>query len=226
MVKVKILENQEVTRIVIADDHPVVVEGLELFLNSVPWIDVVGTAYSLDVAVQMVLDLSPDVLLSDLHFPGMKWKSAVTQLAEEAPATAIIILTADRDDENLQQAIGIGVKGFLCKDIGLKRIPEAIRTVLSDQVILDRVMLMDALKAVEERSEEISSRFAKTYNLTHQELRVLYMMVEGKTNRSIAKEYSISPNTVKTHASRIFGKLGVADRTQAAIIALREGLVS
>lgn len=219
------LKDQEATRIIIADDHPIVVEGLELYLGTVPWIEIVGTAYNLGAAVQLVLDLSPDVLLSDLHLPGMSWESAVRRLTEEAPSTDIIILTADRDDENLQQAISLGVKGFLCKDIGLKRIPEAIKTVLSDQVILDRAMLKDALRAVEERSEQVSFRFAKTFNLTNQELRVLLMMVEGRTNRSIAKEYSISPNTVKTHASRIYGKLGVSDRTQAAIFAVRMGIL-
>lgn len=194
-------------------------------MGGIPWLDVVGTAYSLDVAVQLVLDLSPDVLLSDLHFPGGEWKQALRRLAKDAPSTSVIVLTADRDVDNLQKAVGFGVKGFLCKDIGLKRIPGAIRTVLSNQGILDRAMLITALESAEAEAEATYSRFASRYHLTDQELRVLLMLAQGHTNRSIAKAFSISPNTVKTHVSRIFGKIGVSDRTQAAIFAMKEGIV-
>ncbi|MGA9192882.1 MAG: response regulator transcription factor [Anaerolineales bacterium] len=213
-------------RIVVADDHPVVMEGLKLYLNPIPWLDIVGTALDLESAAQMVLDLRPDVFVCDLHFPGESALPTLHALQKQVPSTAIIVLTADRDTANLINAVGVGVRGFLAKDISLTRIPEAIRAVHDEHMVLDRAMLKDVFQKSLVEYENNLRRAARNYSLTDQELRVLLLLAEGQSNRSIANAFSISPNTVKTHVSHIFQKIGVSDRTQAAIWAVHAGLVS
>jgi len=147
-------------------------------------------------------------------------------LQKQVPSTAIIVLTADRDTANLINAVGVGVRGFLAKDISLTRIPEAIRAVHYEHMVLDRAMLKDVFQKSLIEYENNLRRAARNYSLTDQELRVLLLLAEGQSNRSIANAFSISPNTVKTHVSHIFQKIGVSDRTQAAIWAVHAGLVS
>jgi DNA-binding NarL/FixJ family response regulator len=222
---IKTMTDERKVRLVLADDHPVVMEGLQIYLSSVPWIDVVGSALDIESAAQLVLQMSPDVFLCDFHFPGRDALPTLQALKEQAPSTMIIVLTADRDTANLLNAVGAGVRGFLIKDVGLTRIPEAIRAALGDQMVLDRAMLKIVLEESTTKSTRNSERAVNEFSLTTQEVRVLLMLAEGRSNRSIAKAFSISPNTVKTHVAHIFEKIGVTDRTQAAIWAMRAGLV-
>ncbi len=213
------------TSVVIADDHGIIVEGLRLYLQR-GGIDVFGVAHTGRETIELVQVLKPDVVLLDIRMPDMDGLQALAAIKDGRYPTAVIILTGFVRIEYLTRAITLGAAGFLSKDVDPERIPHAIEVVSSGDSIIDREVLQEALQefnfaTVSEQPEPISTIQA----LTKQELRVLKFIGEGLNNESMAQMLTISRNTVKAHVSSIFSKLGFSDRTQAAIWAVRRGLV-
>ena len=213
------------TRVLIADDHGIIVEGLRLYLQR-DGIDVVGVAKTGRQTIELVQALKPDVVLLDIRMPDMDGLEALAVIKAGGYPTAVIILTGFVRIEYLTRAITLGAAGFLSKDVDPERIPHAIRVVSSGDSIIDREVLQEAIREFyfvtgSERQEPA----APIQPLTKQELRVLRFIGEGLNNESIAQMLSVSRNTIKAHVSAILSKLGLSDRTQAAIWAVRRGIV-
>ncbi len=213
------------TRVLIADDHGIIVEGLRLYLQR-DGIDVVGVAKTGRRTIELVQALKPDVVLLDIRMPDMDGLQALAAIKDGGYPTAVIILTGFVRIEYLTRAITLGAAGFLSKDVEPDRIPHAIKVVSAGDSIIDREVLQEAIRefyfVTESQPQEPSPTIQP---LTKQELRVLKFIGEGLNNESIAQMLTVSRNTVKAHVSSILSKLGLSDRTQAAIWAVRRGLV-
>jgi DNA-binding NarL/FixJ family response regulator len=213
------------TRVLIADDHGIIVEGLRLYLQR-DGIDVVGVAQTGRQTIELVQALRPDVVLLDIRMPDMDGLQALASIKSGEIQTSVIILTGFVRIEYLTRAITLGASGFLSKDVDPERIPQAIKVVSSGDSIIDRDVLQEAIREFYFVSGSESPQPTSTLQpLTNQELRVLRFIGEGLNNESIAQMLTVSRNTVKAHVSSILSKLGLSDRTQAAIWAVRHGLV-
>ena len=214
------------TRVLIVDDHGLILEGLQYVLEK-DGMEVVGRATTGRQAMEMVRTCEPDVVLLDIRMPDIDGLEALAAIKSSKPDAAVIILTSYRNPEYFYRAIASGAAGFLLKEGSPSQITHAIRTVLEGDSIIDRQVLRDSLKALSATTKITSS--AEPLNvpsLTEQEVRILTLIAEGLTNSDIAEVLTVSPNTVKTHVHNTFVKLGVSDRTQAAIWAIRRGLVA
>ena len=207
-------------RIVIADDHAVVREGLRAFLGLQDDLEVVAEASDGAEAADEVERLRPDVALVDLVMPGVDGLGAIERIRERAPETRIVVLTSFTDDSRLFAALEAGASGYLLKDVQPAELAQAIRTVAAGEALLDPALTARLLRRVAE-----SGRPPDHAGLTSRELDVLRLLGRGLSNRQIAAELVLSEKTVKTHVSSILHKLHVADRTQAALYAVRAGLV-
>ena len=213
------------TRVLIADDHGIIVEGLRLYLQR-DGIDVVGVAQTGRQTIELVQALRPDVVLLDIRMPDMDGLQALAAIKTSAVQTSVIILTGFVRIEYLTRAITLGASGFLSKDVDPERIPQAIKVVSSGDSIIDRDVLQEAITEFYFVTGSDPQQPTSTLQpLTNQELRVLRFIGEGLNNESIAQMLSVSRNTVKAHVSSILSKLGLSDRTKAAIWAVRHGLV-
>jgi len=213
------------TTVLIADDHGIIVQGLRLYLQR-DGIDVLGVAKTGRQTIELVQALKPDVVLLDIRMPDMDGLQALSAIKDNGFKTAVIILTGFVRIEYLTRAITLGAAGFLSKDVDPERIPHAIRIVSSGDSIIDREVLQEAIREFYFVTGSEQPEPASTIQpLTNQELRVLKFIGEGLNNESIAQMLSVSRNTIKAHVSSILSKLGLSNRTQAAIWAVRRGLV-
>ena len=208
-------------RVVIADDHAVVRQGLRTFLDLQPDIDVVGEASDGAEAVTAAGELHPDVILLDLVMPELDGIAALRRLREVAPAARVIVLTSFGEDERLFAALRAGATGYLLKDVEPAELVRGIRTAHAGQSPLSPAV---AARVVEELASG-GARGAPADELTPRELEVLCLIARGRSNKRIALELGVAEKTVKTHVGHVLAKLGVSDRTQAALYAVREGLV-
>jgi DNA-binding NarL/FixJ family response regulator len=201
-----------VIRVLVADDHAVVRQGLRTFLDLQEDISVVGEAADGAEAVALAERLSPDVVLLDLVMPGMDGIEALRRLRVAVPTARAIVLSSFVDDDKLFPAVRAGAAGYLLKDVQPAELVAAIRTVHGGGALLHpsvAARLMDELAADP---------------LTPREREVLVLIGRGMSNKLIARELGIAEKTVKAHVSAVLAKLGVTDRTQAALYAVREGL--
>jgi DNA-binding NarL/FixJ family response regulator len=197
-------------------------EGLKLVLNR-DHIKVVGQATTGRQAVEMVNELKPEVVLLDIRMPDMDGLQALAAIKSSSPEVSVIILTSYNNPQYITRAISLGAAGYLMKDIDPEGVPQAVQSVVSGEAILDREILDMVVEQLSQATQP--SDFKKEIpSLTPQEVRILQLIAEGLDNNTIAEILSVSPNTVKTHVSNIFTKLGVSDRTQAAIWAIRRGI--
>jgi DNA-binding NarL/FixJ family response regulator len=210
-----------VIRVLIADDHAVVRQGLRTFLDLQADIDVVGEAGDGAEAVAAAGELTPDVILLDLVMPELDGIGALRRLREVAPASRVIVLTSFGEDERLFAALRAGATGYLLKDVEPAELVRGIRTAHAGQSPLSPAV---AARVVEELASGSSP--ARADELTPRELEVLCLIARGRSNKRIALELGVAEKTVKTHVSHVLAKLGLSDRTQAALYAVREGLVS
>ena len=204
-------------RIVVADDHAVVRHGLRSFLGLQEDMEVVGEAEDGEQAVAVVEELRPDVVLIDLVMPGVDGVEAIRRIHELLPEARVVVLTSFADDSKVVPAVRAGAAGYLLKDVQPADLAAAIRTVAAGGALLDPSVTARVL-------QEVAAGGAPDPGLTAREREVLGLLAQGLTNRQIAAQLVLSEKTVKTHVSSILGKLGLADRTQAALYAVRGGL--
>ena len=200
-------------RVLIADDHAVVRQGLRTFLDLQEDVEVVAEAADGAEAVAAAVEHSPDVVLIDVVMPNVDGIEAIRELRERVPTARAIVLSSFIDDEKVFPAVRAGAAGYLLKDVQPQELVQAIRTVHAGGALLHP-------KVASRLLEEIS-----TDPLTPREREVLSLIGRGMANKVIARELSLSEKTVKAHVSSILAKLGVTDRTQAALYAVRAGLV-
>jgi NarL family two-component system response regulator LiaR len=204
-------------RILIADDHSVVRQGLRMFLALEPTFELVGEAMNGVEAIDKVVKLHPDVVLMDLLMPVMDGIEATERIKRDFPDTEVIALTSVLEDSSVIGAIRAGAIGYLLKDTEADELIRAIKAAASGQVQLSP-------KAAERLLREVRAPESPE-KLTERETEVLRLLAEGKSNKEIATSLTIGETTVKTHVSNILMKLGVPSRTQAALYAVRIGLV-
>jgi NarL family two-component system response regulator LiaR len=208
-------------RILIADDHAIVREGLRGLIAGEPDMELVAEAADGLVALQLARALQPDVILLDLLMPRQDGLTTLRQIKQENPAARILILTSFAEDERALAAINNGALGYLLKDAATEELLRAIRDVAQGRASLSSPL---AVKVVRELSQPPADFPAPTKRLTRRELELLGLLAHGLTNQDIAGRLSISENTVARHINSILGKLNLANRTQAALYALRQGL--
>ncbi len=208
-------------RILIADDHSVVREGLKALILTEPGLEVIGEAADGEEAAFKARILKPDVILMDLVMPRKDGIEAIIEIKREDPETRILVLTSFAEDKKILSAIEAGALGYLLKDASPQELVRAIREVYRGESALHPSAarkLIDRLRGPSGSPQEEP--------LTEREIEVLRLIAKGLPNQHIAKELSISERTVRTHVSNILRKLHLPNRTQAALYALREGLAS
>jgi two-component system, NarL family, response regulator LiaR len=212
-----------VIAVLIVDDHAVVREGLRTFLELQDGLKVVGEAADGLEGIEQARRLQPDVILMDLVMPKLDGVAAMRALREQAPDSRVIVLTSFLDDERLLPAIQAGAAGYLLKNVEPTELARAIRAAERGEAIIDPTAAARLVEAIAENSRPV---IAEPERLTRREREVLELIAAGRSNKRIALELSISEKTVKTHVGHLLAKLGVADRTQAALLAVKDGLVA
>lgn len=212
-------------RIVIADDHGIVRQGLRALLTR-PGMQVVGEADSGTSVVELAKALQPDVLLLDIRMKDGDGLQALPQIKAVSPRTSVIMLTTYANPGYLARAVSGGAAGYLSKEINPEQIVRAVRAAASGEELFDRALLETALSLAVDASVPTPEPLDMPVEpLSERELEVLRLMVNGLSNTIIAETLSISVPTVKTHVQHILQKLHVSDRTQAALLAVRQHLV-
>ena len=204
-------------RIVLADDHPVVREGLRAMLSAEPDLDVVADASSGPQAEALAAELRPDIVLMDLRMPGGGGADSIVRMTEAGLPCRVIVLTTYDTDRDILRAVEAGAAGYLLKDLPRGALADAVRAAARGETVLAPAVaarLVDRLRATPERPR-----------LSAREVAVLRLVADGCTNAEIGRRLFIGESTVKTHLLRAFGKLGVADRTAAVTCAMRFGLL-
>jgi NarL family two-component system response regulator LiaR len=207
-------------RILITDDHAVVREGLRTLIGTEPGMEVVGEAADGVEAVQKACSLRPDVILLDMVMPRMGGLEAINEIKRECPEAQILVLTSFSDDEKVFPAIKAGALGYLLKNTTPERLLNAIRDVHQGKPSLSS----DIAKKLMRELQHTSDLPPTEEPLTAREMDVLRLVAQGLSNQEIAERLVIGEGTVRTHVSNILAKLHLANRTQAALYALREGL--
>lgn len=205
-------------RVLITDDHGVVRQGLRMFLGLDPEIEVVGEASDGEEAVAMTRALVPDVILMDLMMPAMDGITAIRTIRGELPDVEIIALTSVLGDASVTGAVKAGAIGYLLKDVEAEELHRAIRAAAEGRVYLAPEAALRLMREV--RAPDGAQP------LTEREAEVLQLVARGRSNRQIARSLYVEEKTVKAHVSSILRKLGMQSRTQAALYAVRDGLVS
>jgi len=209
-------------RILIADDHAIVREGLRTLIDTEPGLSLVGEAADGVEAVTRARLLKPDVILMDMAMPRKDGLTAIREIKEADPAARILVLTSFAEDDKVFPAIKGGASGYLLKDASPLELLNAIRAVHRGEVSLHPAI---ARKVIRELNQ--SSALPPTSDpLTEREVDVLRLVAQGLSNEEIAQKLTLSERTVRTHVTNILGKLQLANRTQAALYALRQGIAS
>lgn len=204
-------------RILVADDHPVVREGLVLMLGTQPDFEVIGEAANGKDTVIQACRLLPDVLLLDLEMPDMDGVAALQQIRTHCPAVNGLVFTAFDTDERIIKAVQAGAKGYLLKGAPRQELFNAIRVICGGGSLLQPIIASKLMQHLSKPKED---------SLTDRELEVLHLLAQGKANKEIAVDLTITERTVKFHISSILSKLDVTNRTEAVTVALQRGLVS
>jgi DNA-binding NarL/FixJ family response regulator len=210
------------TRVLLVDDHELVRQGIAAMLHGAPDLQVVGEAKTGREALEVARRELPDVVLMDVRMPDMDGLEATRKIKEERPRTAVIMLTMHDNPTYLRDAVRAGAAGYLLKDVSKEELIDAVKQVATGGAFIESQMLKGMLSEMKPSGAGPSTA-AK--NLTKREREILGLVAEGMSNREIAERLVLSPETVKSHVAAILEKLNVSDRTQAAIYAVRNGLV-
>jgi NarL family two-component system response regulator LiaR len=212
----------ETIRILIADDHPLVRQGLRTLIATEPGIELVGEAEDGEDAVIKARSLHPDVILMDIVMPRKNGLEAIDEIKRENPDARILVLTSFGEDDKVFPAIKAGALGYLLKDSSHQELLKAIRQVYRGESSLHPTIARKLIREIGQPSDRPHAEDP----LTEREVEVLKSVARGLSNKEVAKELFISERTVATHLRSILGKLHLANRTQATLYALREGLAS
>jgi two-component system, NarL family, response regulator LiaR len=207
-------------RVLVAEDHPIVREGLRTLIASEPGMALVGEAADGLEAVVKARALRPDVILMDLMMPRMSGLEAIAEIKAGQPEVSILVLTSFAEEDKVFPAIRAGALGYLLKDSSPEQLLRAIRDVHRGEPSLHPTIALKMIRELERPSSQDRSESP----LTEREIQVLKLVAQGLTNQEIADRLTISEWTVRTHVRNILGKLHLANRTQATLYALREGL--
>jgi two-component system, NarL family, response regulator LiaR len=211
-------------KILIADDHKMFRQGLRMLFEMEPDIKIVGEARDGLEVQEMANSLEPDIILMDINMPGADGVEATRQILKNNPEASIIILTMFREDEHVFQAIRAGAKGYVLKDADSLEVVRALRTVATGSSVLDPAMtakVFSQFKLMADLNERSNRE-----GLTDRELEILTLIAEGASNREIGDKLFLSEKTIKNYVTSIFQKLQMNDRTQAAVYALQNGLIT
>ena len=208
-------------KIIVADDHVLVRQGIRAFVETCSDIAIVGEADNAAAAAKLCSELSPDVALIDMVMPG-GGVEATRLIRSGSPATQVLILTSFEDDAQIVQAVQAGALSYLLKDTDADTLADAIRRTAQGESILHARIATRLVQAV--RTPSADSASGSLERLTHREREVLELMADGLSNQSIAERMGIGEKTVKTHVSNVLAKLELGDRTQAAVFAWRAGV--
>ena len=213
-------------RIVIADDHPVVRIGVRNMLQSDSGLDVIGEASDGDEAITGTLELLPDILLLDLQMPRLPGLEAMRAIMSGSPTVKILLLTSTITTQQIIEALQIGARGIVLKDALADHLTTAIRAVSSGDYWIGGKRVVNLVGALHELMQQAAVPERKTFGLTPREMEVVGCIVEGCSNRDIAKQFTLSEETVKRHLSNIFDKTGVSTRLELAMFAIAHRLVA
>jgi DNA-binding NarL/FixJ family response regulator len=217
------IDEEGTIRVAVVDDQRLFTKGLSGLVDMLPDVEVVGIAYDGEEAINLCREREPDVVLMDISMPKMDGISATREIRSLLPQTAVIILTAHEEDEQVFEGIKAGAQGYLLKDAEPEDLSRAIRTVHAGDTIIAPDLAQKMLTTFESGKISGSSRLMPP--LTERELEVIRALARGKSDRQIANALGISEKTVRNHTSNIYRKLHIFDRTQAVIYAIREGVI-
>jgi DNA-binding NarL/FixJ family response regulator len=203
-------------RLLVADDHPVVRDGLRAMLATQPDMELVGEAATGTQAVERAHTLRPDVVLMDLQMPELDGPAAIATLREQAPEVRVLVLTTFGTDADITRAVDAGATGYLLKDAPREQLFGAIRAAARGESVLSPSVATRVLGRMRAPAEEA---------LSPRELEILGAVARGLSNKDIGRQLYVSEATVKTHLLRVFSKLGVDDRTAAVTVALERGII-
>lgn len=212
----------EAITVLIVDDHELVREGVRTFLQRMSDIQVVGEAASGQEGLRLAAQLAPDVALMDLVMPEMDGIETTRQLKRISPSTQVIVLTSFDDDEHILPAIRAGALSYILKHVSTEELVEAVRKAARGEVVMSPRVAARVMRELRQGPDE---QTLLDSDLSEREIEVLRLIAEGRSNTEIAERLVISEHTVKRHVSNILSKLHLADRTQAAVYAWREGMV-
>ena len=209
-------------RALIVDDHEVVRNGVITYLNTIPEFEVLGEASTGEEALDLVEELAPDVVLMDLIMPGMDGVEATRRIKTISPRTKIVVLTSYHEDEHIFPALRAGATSYILKDTRMAVVEDALRKAAKGEATLHPYVASRLIQEMHSKDAALPDAFTE---LTEREMDVLKLIARGLSNSDIATSLIISENTVKCHVSNILSKLHLADRTQAAVFALQQGIV-
>jgi DNA-binding NarL/FixJ family response regulator len=216
-------------KILLVDDHAVVLRGLQFFLGTQKDFEIVGEAHNGKEAIEMMEQCQPDVVLMDLVMPVVDGIEATAYITRHYPEVRVLVLTSFSDQDYVLPALQAGASGYLLKDMKPDQIVEAIRGAYSGNVqlhpdVTQKLMLQAVSQAPKPVAEETSASVQPLEQITRREKEVLSLIAQGLSNKEIASVLHIAEKTVKTHVSSILSKLNLADRTQAALYAVKHGI--
>ncbi|HET9323672.1 MAG TPA: response regulator transcription factor [Gaiellaceae bacterium] len=216
--------NAELLRVMLVDDHDLFRTGLRNLLEE-QGVHIVAEAADGGTALQLVRELAPDVVVMDLNMPGMNGIEATREITRVAPLTRVLVLTISDQDEDVMDAILAGACGYLMKDSSIQDLMTGIQAASVGEALISPHIASKVLQRIRAASMDAGGRTGTRPELSDRETEVLRLIANGKDNADIAKELHISPKTVKNHISNILMKLQIENRIQAAVYAVRSGLV-
>ena len=212
------MKEQQLIRVMLVDDHLLVRDGLSLLLSTFDNVDVVGVAADGQEAINICKNVQPDVILMDIMMPNIDGPTATARIRTDHPQVQVIALTSFVDEELVQKAIQAGAIGYLLKNASADQLSEAIRAAVQGRGTFDPAVAQVLIKAAAQPP-------APGFDLTPREKEVLALLVDGKRNKDIARELTLSMGTVRVYVSNILSKLEVTNRTEAVSLALQHKLV-
>lgn len=223
---------KDTIKVLLVDDHPMILRGLHGMLRDLPDIDVVGTAESGEDALEKVGELEPDVLLMDVRLPDVNGLEVMRRVKEKNDDLRVILITVSDSDLYLVEALRWGADGYLMKDSSRDLIADAVRSAVQGGATISKALITKAFGAIARAAKNLVSPegpndedLPPLVELTPRELDVLRLVAKGMTNRAICRELNLAEVTIKKHVQSIMGKMGVRDRTQAALRGVRLGLI-
>ena len=212
-------------RILIADDHMMIREGLQMILGMEDDLQVVGEAENGETAVRMTGELQPDVVLMDLRMPGMGGLEAIEQILDRWPEMAIVILTTYNEDDLMIRGLQAGARGFLLKDTGRETLFHTIRAAARGETLLQPEIMARVMAHTSQKAPKPDQEAKEPALLTERELEVLIAVARGERSKEIARDLGVTERTIKAHLTNIYNKLGVDSRAAAVSVGIQQGIL-